>query len=165
VIGESRDAEFFEDKFNKDIVEHSNPIIEDQLMRQMKISKSSKRHYDAPIEPRWSQRKSKEKSLRNEFFSSQAFVFLVERDRTSVTHKIPIVLDVKEEDPKTFSEAMTSRDASFWKEGIEDEMNSILSNNTWVLRDLPPRCKPIKCKGSLKRKQIQIELYIPSRQD
>ena len=72
----------------------------------------------------------KEKSLGNEFISSQALVFLVEGDRTSVTHKIPLVLHMEQEDPKTFSEAMASRDASFWKEAIEDEMNSILSNNT-----------------------------------
>ena len=75
----------------------------------------------------------------NEFIFLQALVFLVEGDRTSVTHKILIVLHVEEEDPKTFSEAMASRDASFLKEAIEDEMNLILSNNTWVLRDLPPR--------------------------
>jgi len=80
----------------------------------------------------------KEKSLGKEFISSQALVFLVEGDRISVAHKIPIVLHVEQEDPKTFSKAMASRDASFWKETIEDEMNLILSNNTWVLKDLPP---------------------------
>ena len=60
-----------------------------------------------------SKRKHKEKNLGNEFIFSQALVFLVEGDRTSVTHKIPIVLHVEEEDPKTFSKAMASRDASF----------------------------------------------------
>ena len=31
-------------------------------------------------------------------------------------------------------------------EGINDEMDSLLSNGTWVLVDLPPSCKPIGCK-------------------
>ena len=40
-----------------------------------------------------------------------------------------------EEDPKSFKEAMESRDAAFWKEAIDDELSSILENNTWVLYD------------------------------
>ena len=47
---------------------------------------------------------------------------------------------------------MTSRDSSFWKEAINDEMDSLLSNGTWVLVDLPPSCKPIGCKWVFKRK-------------
>ncbi|GJZ48171.1 zinc finger, CCHC-type containing protein, partial [Tanacetum coccineum] len=31
-----------------------------------------------------------------------------------------------------------SRDAAFWKEAIDDEIGSIMENNTWVLSDLPP---------------------------
>ncbi|GKB11399.1 zinc finger, CCHC-type containing protein [Tanacetum coccineum] len=48
-----------------------------------------------------------------------------------------------EDDPKTFDEAMKSQDVAFWKEEINDEMDSILGNNTWVLADLPPGCKPL----------------------
>nr|GFC92819.1 hypothetical protein [Tanacetum cinerariifolium] len=32
------------------------------------------------------------------------------------------------------------------KEEINDEMDSILGNNTWALADLPPSCKPLCCK-------------------
>ena len=56
-----------------------------------------------------------------------------------------------EADPKTFDEAMKSHDASFWKEAINDEMNSIMGNNTWVLVDLPPRSKTIRCKWIFER--------------
>nr|GEW79635.1 zinc finger, CCHC-type [Tanacetum cinerariifolium] len=38
------------------------------------------------------------------------------------------------------------------KEAINDEMDSIMGNNTWVLADLPPHCKPIGCKWIFKRK-------------
>ncbi|GJY51853.1 zinc finger, CCHC-type containing protein, partial [Tanacetum coccineum] len=39
--------------------------------------------------------------------------------------------------------AMKSQDVTFWKEAINDEMDSIMGNNTWVLADLPPDCKPL----------------------
>ncbi|GJR49979.1 zinc finger, CCHC-type containing protein, partial [Tanacetum coccineum] len=38
------------------------------------------------------------------------------------------------------------------KEAINDEMDSIMGNNTWVLANLPPGCKPIGCKWIFKRK-------------
>ncbi|GJV28976.1 zinc finger, CCHC-type containing protein [Tanacetum coccineum] len=43
---------------------------------------------------------------------------------------------------------------AFWgdKEAINDEMDSIMGNNTWVLADLPPGCKPLGCKWIFKRK-------------
>ncbi|GKA10143.1 zinc finger, CCHC-type containing protein [Tanacetum coccineum] len=47
------------------------------------------------------------------------------------------------DDPKTFDEAMKSQDVAFWKEAINDEMDSIMGNNTWVLTDLPPGYKPL----------------------
>nr|GEU52123.1 zinc finger, CCHC-type [Tanacetum cinerariifolium] len=47
---------------------------------------------------------------------------------------------------------MKSRDVAFWKEAINDEMDSITGNNTWVLADLPPGCKPLGCKWIFKRK-------------
>jgi hypothetical protein len=47
---------------------------------------------------------------------------------------------------------MVSRDAAFWREAINDEMDSILSNNTWVLVDLPPGFNTIGCKWVFRRK-------------
>ncbi|GJV90333.1 zinc finger, CCHC-type containing protein [Tanacetum coccineum] len=43
-------------------------------------------------------------------------------------------------------------DIAFWKEAINDEMDSIMGNNTWVLADLPPGCKLFGCKWAFKRK-------------
>ncbi|GKD76345.1 zinc finger, CCHC-type containing protein, partial [Tanacetum coccineum] len=57
-----------------------------------------------------------------------------------------------EDDLKTFDEAMKSQDLAFWKEAINDKMDSIMSNNTWVLADLPQGCKPLGCKWIFKRK-------------
>ncbi|GJT61122.1 zinc finger, CCHC-type containing protein [Tanacetum coccineum] len=57
-----------------------------------------------------------------------------------------------EDDPKIFDKAIKSQDVAFLKEAINDEMNSIIGNNTWVLADLPPCCKPLGCKWIFKRK-------------
>nr|GEX58556.1 zinc finger, CCHC-type [Tanacetum cinerariifolium] len=57
-----------------------------------------------------------------------------------------------EDDPKIFDEPMKSQDVAFWKEAINDEMDSIMGNNTWMLANLPPGCKPLGCKWIFKRK-------------
>ncbi|GJW28879.1 zinc finger, CCHC-type containing protein [Tanacetum coccineum] len=57
-----------------------------------------------------------------------------------------------EDDPKIFDEAIKSQDVAFGKEAINDEMDSIMGNNTWVLVDLPPGCKLLGCKWIFKRK-------------
>ncbi|GJY67339.1 zinc finger, CCHC-type containing protein [Tanacetum coccineum] len=41
---------------------------------------------------------------------------------------------------------------AFWKKAINDEMDSIMGNNTWVLADLPPCCKHLGFKWIFKRK-------------
>ncbi|GAA0164554.1 transmembrane signal receptor [Lithospermum erythrorhizon] len=55
-------------------------------------------------------------------------------------------------DPVTFEEAMRSPDAPFWKEAIDDEMDSIMCNRFWKLASLPPGCKPVGCKWIFKKK-------------
>ncbi|GJU27989.1 hypothetical protein Tco_1166610 [Tanacetum coccineum] len=57
-----------------------------------------------------------------------------------------------EENPKTFDEAMKARDVAFQKEVVDDEIGSIMENNTWFLSDLPPSYKPLGCKWIFKRK-------------
>nr|GEU40331.1 zinc finger, CCHC-type [Tanacetum cinerariifolium] len=65
----------------------------------------------------------------------------------------------KEEDPRTYNEAMQSWDAAFWKEAIEDEIGSIMENNTWVLSDLPLGCKPL---GFRQKEEIDyFDTYAP----
>ena len=150
---ESRDVEFIENKFNCNSEYFSEP-------NQIQVSDSNPGSFfnsdkrvatDLPIEPRKSQRVKKEKNFSPDFISFQAIVLLVEGDRNKVLNKILIVLNT-EEDPKCFNKAMSSRDAAFWKEAVNDEIDSILSNNTWVLVDLPPGSKPIGCKWVFRRK-------------
>ena len=84
-------------------------------------------------EPRKSKRKRKAKDLCPNFYS-----FMLE------------------DDPKTFGEALRSIDAPFWKEAINNEMNSLKENKTWFLTDLPPGCRSIGCKWIF-RKKLRID--------
>ena len=78
-------------------------------------------------------------------------MYIVEGNRQVVLNKIPIVFNI-EDDPKTFEEATAFRDSAFWKEIVNNEMDSILYNNTLVLVDLPISSKPIGCKWVFRRK-------------
>lgn len=57
-----------------------------------------------------------------------------------------------EGDPVTYRDAMASPEAKQWKEAIKSEMDSIVSNATWELIELPPGCSTIGCKWVFKRK-------------
>jgi hypothetical protein len=54
--------------------------------------------------------------------------------------------------PTSIIEAYASLDADYWKEAIRSEMDSILSNGTWKLSELPFGCKPMGCKWVFKKK-------------
>ena len=47
---------------------------------------------------------------------------------------------------------MSSPEAPYWKESINDEVESILQNDTWELMDLPPGSKPLGYKWIFKKK-------------
>ena len=51
-----------------------------------------------------------------------------------------------EKNHKNLKEALTSLDAIFWKEIVNDETESLISNRTCKLVDLPPGCKTIGYK-------------------
>ena len=57
-----------------------------------------------------------------------------------------------EENPQNLKEAFTSHDSIFWKDAVNDEMESLISNRTWKLVDLPPGCKTTDCKWVLRKK-------------
>ncbi|GJV21467.1 zinc finger, CCHC-type containing protein [Tanacetum coccineum] len=140
-IIESRDAIFDENRFSsiprpKDII----PNVQESQMDD---------HTDVPneiLEPRRGKRAKKAKSYGSDFQ-----LYLVEGSRDQVGSQYSYCYSI-EEDPRTYNEAMQSRDAAFWKEAIDDEIGSIMENNTWVLSDLPPGCKPLGCKWIFKRK-------------
>ncbi|PHT29747.1 hypothetical protein CQW23_30665 [Capsicum baccatum] len=74
------------------------------------------------------------------------------RQRTSTSFGSDFVTFLLENEPQIFKEAMSSSDSSFWKKAVNNEIDSILSNHTWELVDLPPRNKPLGSKWIFKRK-------------
>nr|KAJ0194254.1 hypothetical protein LSAT_V11C800406360 [Lactuca sativa] len=139
VVVESRDVEFFEDKFSKD---------EENSSHTTPTSTSREILPPPPIveEPRRSTRARIEKTFGEDFYS-----YLVEGTQKKVTREVIFSINL-DDDPKTFTEAMTSRDAPLWKEAINDEMDSIMGNGTWELADLPKGRRPIGSQWIFKKK-------------
>ncbi|WVZ58553.1 hypothetical protein U9M48_008818, partial [Paspalum notatum var. saurae] len=79
--------------------------------------------------PRKSKKQRVEKSFGNDFI-----VYLVDDTPTSI------------------SQAYASPDADNWKEAVQSELDSILSNGTWELTERPYGCKPVGCKWVFKKK-------------
>ena len=52
---------------------------------------------------------------------------------------------------QNLKETLTSPNAIFWKETVNNEIESLISNRTWKLVDLPLGCKTIGCKWSLEK--------------
>ncbi|GKC87929.1 zinc finger, CCHC-type containing protein, partial [Tanacetum coccineum] len=95
-------------------------------------------------------RKSK-RNRTSKNFGPKFQLYLIEVTRDEVSDQHFYFLKVEDE-PKTFDEAMKFQDVAFWKKIINDEIDSILGNNTWVLTDLPLGCKPLGCKWIFKIK-------------
>ncbi|GKA38068.1 retrovirus-related pol polyprotein from transposon TNT 1-94 [Tanacetum coccineum] len=117
VIVESRDVDFFENKFRHDSTS-TNEIVTQipQDISSPYLNYFNKRNMaESSSAPRRSERARKERNLDPDFIDSQAIIFLVEGDNEN-------------------------------NEAIDDEMDSIVSNNTWKLLDLPPGSKAIGCR-------------------
>lgn len=87
-----------------------------------------------------SKRQRKKKS-----FGPNFEVYLIEGTRDDLYSIIPYLYEL-EEDLITYCEVIASQDSNFWEKAINNEIVSIIGNNTLVLEDLPLRCKPIGCK-------------------
>jgi len=74
------------------------------------------------------------------------------RARTAKEYGPEYVVNTLEEDLSSLKEVLSSLDDDLWKEAINDEMESLQSNETWHLTELPPGCQPIGCKWVLKKK-------------
>ena len=122
-INESRDAIFHKNKFP---FKYKNSWGFEQQEKFECSTSKSKDVNEYEIEPRRSKRPRIEK-----VFGLEYYVYNLQGGPTSL------------------EEALSSPNSSFWKDGINDEMDSIISNNTWKLGDLPPGSKTTGCKGYL----------------
>nr|GEY80972.1 zinc finger, CCHC-type [Tanacetum cinerariifolium] len=87
-------------------------------------------------QPEHELRKSKRNRTLKDF-RPEFKLYLIEGIMDEVYDQHSYCFNVKD-NPKTFDEAIKSQDVAFWKEAVNDEMDSIMGNNTWVLADLPP---------------------------
>ncbi|UYV63705.1 hypothetical protein LAZ67_2005372 [Cordylochernes scorpioides] len=78
------------------------------------------------------------------------------RDRSNISKPqryIDAEINIAEAlEPKTYKEAMDSPNAQFWKEAMNEEMNSLTENDVYECTTLPPGQKSIDCKWVLKTK-------------
>ncbi|GJW49419.1 zinc finger, CCHC-type containing protein [Tanacetum coccineum] len=96
-----------------------------------------------------------------------AFDMDTEKTRDEVSDQHSYCFNV-EDGPKTFNKAIKSQDVAFWKESINDEMDSIVGNNTWVLDDLPLALASIHgliihqmdVKSSVLNSELEEEVYM-----
>ncbi|GJV02954.1 zinc finger, CCHC-type containing protein [Tanacetum coccineum] len=134
-IIESRDAIFNENRFS------SVPKPSLRILNKTEDNGSSVVSEEATKEvvtqqPGPELRKSK-RNRNPKNFGPEFQLYLIEGTRDDVSNQHSYCFNV-EDYPKTFDKAMKSQDVTFWKEAINDEMDSIIGNNTWVLADLPP---------------------------
>ena len=74
------------------------------------------------------------------------------RQRTIKTFGEDYIIYLVDDTPKTIEDAYSSLDADLWKEAIQSEMDSIMSNGTWEVVDHLYGCKPVGCKWVFKKK-------------
>src|SRR3954463_9099001 len=164
IITESRDVVFFEDRFLKDVENSDTPANSESATRSI-VEVGEPSAPEQPSGPRRSTRVRIEKHLDKDFISSQSLLFLVEGDQNNEMVNEILYMFSLETDPKSFNEAMASRDAAFWKEAVNDEMYSILGNNTWVLTICQEVLNPLGANGYLEESITPMVLSLPLRQD
>jgi hypothetical protein len=134
-IMESRDTTFFEDEFPMKNVpsnsSHDSVSLETPEPENIVADESHENiaEEDNDIVTRKSKRRRVAKS-----FGDDYIIYLVD------------------DTPKTIEEAYSSPDADLWKEAVQSEMDSIMSNGTWEVVDRPYGCKPVGCEWVFKKK-------------
>ncbi|GJV32038.1 zinc finger, CCHC-type containing protein [Tanacetum coccineum] len=124
-IIESRDVIFDEDRFTS--IPRPRGMIQPSSSKIAKDEVEGTADVPGPSVLRKSTRTRKAKS-----FGSDFQLYLVEgtRDKTLSQREYCFII---EEDPRTLSEAMASRDVAFWKEAVQSEIDSIMHNDIWEL--------------------------------
>ena len=74
------------------------------------------------------------------------------RQRVAKSFGEDFIVYLAEDTPTTIAEAYSSIDADLWKEAVQSEMDSIMSNETCEVVDRPYGCKPVGCKWVFKKK-------------
>ena len=129
-------------------------VIKSDILESYTIIESENAMYLEHVFPL----KNKEKVLHDSIEISNDFVDDVQEIRRSKQARKEkdygndFLAYVVEDEPVSYYDAIKFVDAPFWLEAINNELESIMSNHTWILVELPPKVKPIGCKWVFKRK-------------
>jgi hypothetical protein len=74
------------------------------------------------------------------------------RQRVAISFREDFIIYLVDDTPRTIAEAYSSLDADVWKEAVQSEMDSIMSNGTWEVVDHPYGCEPVGYKWVFKKK-------------
>ena len=74
------------------------------------------------------------------------------RRRTAKSFGEDYIIYLVDDTPNTIEESYSSLDADLWKEVVQSEMDSIMSNGTWEVVDRLYGCKSVGCKWVFKKK-------------
>ena len=69
---------------------------------------------------------------------------------------------IENDKPLIYTEAVMSRDSNKWLEAMKSKIDSMYSNQVWILVDAPEDVTPIGCKWVYKKKireNSQVETY------
>ena len=69
-----------------------------------------------------------------------------------VDYALSAAQDIETDEPKSYQEAMRSKDRDLWNAASEDEMVSLDKNETWDLVQRPEKKRVIGCKWVYKKK-------------
>ena len=58
-----------------------------------------------------------------------------------------------ENDPETFSQALSCKESDLWYNAMKDELDSMKSNEVWDLVELPQGRRPLDVNGSIRPKE------------
>ena len=84
--------------------------------------------------------------ISNDFVDDVQEIRRSKRARKEKDYSNDFLAYVVEDELVSYYDAIKSIDAPFRLEAINNEIESIMSNHTWGLVELPPKVKPISCK-------------------
>jgi len=83
-------------------------------------------------------------------------------DTNSVSYALAVGENLYYDEPKSYKNAIQSKEASEWLIAMNEEMQSLKKNQTWELVPLPKGVKPVGCKWVFKKKEGILDVE-PSR--
>ncbi|KAH9684927.1 hypothetical protein KPL70_013734 [Citrus sinensis] len=70
-----------------------------------------------------------------------------------IAYALSAAHEINDDEPKTYQEAITSKNSLEWKRAMDEEVESLMKNETWKLIRKPEKKKDVNCKWIYKIKE------------